>query len=444
MRLLRFEPYDGSATFTFPVYDISIADGRAEARSNFQMTPRGGFDPHGNDNAVHRPFDIVVDFDQIETDSVSLQTAKDATKAVFSKRGKLYAEPYNVGTEPTWQRTERWIDARCVVTPFERLIENYHFQPMALVFEVERLPWHGLPRPKWQFDESYSESTLTTYNAIFDATLFWDAGGFTNPLITSPHTQQAHLTVNNGNAAVTDISLVLVAGGADVTDLEIESDSGAHLVFNGTILAGTTLVIDTHNLTVEIDGVNAYNTADFGFGPNHAIADWFVMKPGANAVTVRWTGGTDDLITNGGFEDGFSGGLGVGWTKNGTPEIVEENIDQRTGAKAQSIRIVDSAAESLQQSFTVAVGDSLKVTIWSKRIFGTGDLVVNTASTAAQTSTPGIGSYAEFTYTWTATTTSEYIQIYSTDATTRILLDDIQVVRNGYPYFGMHYDDGWA
>lgn len=372
MRLIRFEPYDGSVTFTFPKYDISLADGRAEARSNFQMTPRGGFDPHGNDDAVHRPFDIVVDFDQIETDAVSLQTAKDATKGLFGKRGKLYAEPYNTGTEPTWQRTERWIDARVAQTPFERLIENYHYQPMALVFEIERLPWHGLPRPKWQFDESYSEVTLSTYNAVFDGSQFWDAGGFTNPLISSPHAHQSNLTNNNGNAAVTNIIFVLVAGGADITHLEIESDSGAHLVFSDTILKGTALVIDTHNLTVENDGVNAYDRAKFNFGTNHAIADWFVMNPGANAITVTFAGGIDDIITNGGFESGFSGGVGIGWTKNGTAEIVEENIDQRTGAKAQSIFKVDSAANSLQQNLTVAVGDSLAVTIWSKRIFGSG------------------------------------------------------------------------
>ena len=445
MRLLRFEPYDGSATFTFPAYDISIADGRAEARSNFQMTPRGGFDPHGNNDAVHRPFDIVVDFDQIETDAVSLQTAKDATKGLFGKRGKLYAEPYNTGTEPTWQRTERWIDARCVQTPFERLIENYHYQPMALVFEVERLPWHGLPRPIWQFDESYDEGNLTTYNVAFDSTWEWDGGGFTNDMVLSPQLYQSGLANNRGNYPVTDAVFTIVAGGAAITHLEIEG-GGFHLIFKDSIQPGTALVIDCNNLTVENDGVNAYTAAAFELGANHTVEGWCHFAPGETTVTITWVGGTEDLLAtqNGGFEAPYTSGLANGWTKTGTPTVAEVTSGVIEGLSAQSISNTNDATDSIKNPITVAVGDVLTYVVRAKRTSGTGDGRINTITGGATTMTLVTDSWVEFTRVETSTVTSEFIELYADDTGTTVIYDDARIIRHDYSKFAIDFDDGWA
>lgn len=446
MRLLRFEPYDtNAATFTFPAYDISLSDGRAEARSNFQMTPRGGFDPHGNDDAVHRPFDIIVDFDQIETTAVALQTAKDATKALFGKRGKLYAEPYNVGTEPTWQRTERWIDARCVQTPYERLIENYHYQPMALVFEVERLPWHGLPRPIWQFDEGFDETTLLPTTVVWDGNTEWDGGGFTQDMVLSPQLYQSGLANNRGNFPVTDAVFTVIAGGAAITHLEIEG-GGAHLIFKDTIAAGKALVIDCGNLTVENDGVNAYTTAAFELGANHAIDTWCRFAPGETTITITWTGGTEDLLVdqNGGFEAPYASGLANGWTKTGSPTVAEVTSGVAEGSSAQSITNTDEATDSIKNTVAVNAGDVLTYVVKAKRTAGTGDGRVNTVSGGAETVTLTTDNYVEYRRTLVSTVTSEFIELYADDTATTVVYDDAKIIRADYSKFAVSFDDGWA
>lgn len=443
MRLTKFAPYDTNvSTFTFPKYDVLAHMGRAEARSNFQMTPSGGFDPHGNDDAVARPFDIVVDFEQIETTAVALQAKKDETLSIFRKRGKLYAEPYNTGAEANYLRVERWIDARCIQTPYDRLVENYHYQGFAYVFEVEKLPWHGLPRPIWQFDESYNESNLESYNVSFDSTWEWDGSGFTVPLIASPQQYQSGLANNNGNYPATDILFVVIAGGTDITRLEIEGNGG-HLIFLDTISAGTALEINTENLTVVNNGVNAFTREAFQFGANHTIDDWFRMDPGENTITATFTGGVAEMLFNGDFEQGYTSELGNGWTKNGVIEVFHEDINVHQGSLAQSIFNANGAANSIQQDFTVESGDSLGLTLWANRIAGSGNLGVDFASATGNTFAVSGSGYQEYSLTINATTTSESIKLYASDSTTRFLLDSISVIRNGYSKFSAHFDDGW-
>jgi hypothetical protein len=120
-------------------------------------------------------------------------------------------------------------------------------------------------------------SNLTTYSDLAST-------GVT--LGTSP---QVVTITNDGDATVLGAVVTVTAGSADITALEIESDSGAHLTYDGTIEDGEALVVDCGALSVKNDGSSAY--ADFALGANHTARYWLPLPTGDTDLTVTWTGG---------------------------------------------------------------------------------------------------------------------------------------------------------
>jgi hypothetical protein len=112
-------------------------------------------------------------------------------------------------------------------------------------------------------------------------------------LDTSPKT----VTVaNGGNYQVKAIVLAFAAkAAAPVSNITVASGS-CSWTWTGTIAATKTLSVDCGTRTIRNDGADAY--AGFGFNPAHTVADWLVLQPGNNSVTITWTcGGTATELT---------------------------------------------------------------------------------------------------------------------------------------------------
>ncbi len=309
MRLVRFEPYGNRPVFAFPKFDIRIEYGRAEANSNLRITSAGPHDPYGRAEATTQPFPMIVSFEHIEATPPELQMMIDATKGLGGLRGKLVAQPYTDESQENYLRAERWIDARCIQTPYDRELTNYLFQPLDLVFMVERMPWHGLLYDIWHFDRYFNEISLKYDSKFYDLTTRWDVGGFSEPMNQNPF--QYNPTVpnrprhaNHGNATIDDAVITVIAGSADITRLEI-TGHGAHLIFLETIKKGTGMQIDAYTRTVQNDSVNAYGRGRFELGPNHRLAGWIAVPPGPLDFTVTFEGGGTDALFAVAWEDGW-------------------------------------------------------------------------------------------------------------------------------------------
>lgn len=98
-------------------------------------------------------------------------------------------------------------------------------------------------------------------------------------------------TVTNGDHTYTTVHNAIVtikAGDADFTFVKVACGA-AEWQYTGTIPAGQSLVVDVAEDTVELNGADAY--ANFAITVNHKLAPLLALLPGANQVTVTFTGG---------------------------------------------------------------------------------------------------------------------------------------------------------
>lgn len=108
----------------------------------------------------------------------------------------------------------------------------------------------------------------------------------------------------DGNAAIDDLVITVTAGGAAITALEItnvtsEATAGGvdteicDISYDGTIVAGKSLVIDCGAYSVENDGSDAMTNLTRETG--HEVDGLFELRPGVvNTITVTFTGGSTD------------------------------------------------------------------------------------------------------------------------------------------------------
>ena len=116
-----------------------------------------------------------------------------------------------------------------------------------------------------------------------------------------------------------------------------------------------------------------------------------------DAVTVVGPG--PSLATNGSFENGFTAGVGNGWTSfllSGTPTFGQASVNHQDGAFSQFWNRADSVAfeGGVRQTITVVPGQAYSISAWMKRqslLAGTSmkfgyDLTGGTNATAASVS----------------------------------------------------------
>lgn len=85
-------------------------------------------------------------------------------------------------------------------------------------------------------------------------------------------------------------AVITITATNNITAVTITLGSHTSFTFSDTVLAGNDLVIDTGELSVTNDGVDAYDGFDLNI-PTHAIDGWLILESGTNNLVVTVTGG---------------------------------------------------------------------------------------------------------------------------------------------------------
>lgn len=196
--------------------------------------------------------------------------------ALRGRRGRLYRR--------TSQGVEHWMFARCVEVAAERSYEQARFglvQDVELRFLCLESTWRGTHRGSWTLDSGYKLNSGLTLDS-----------GTRQALNASPTSFTINLGAagDPGRAPVRSMIITVLPGNAAMSSVTIQRTSGEKLVYTGSIPAGAHLSIYTGTLQVICPGaLEAYN--NLAFAPAADMAAWFTLQPGANQITVSYTGG---------------------------------------------------------------------------------------------------------------------------------------------------------
>lgn len=174
-----------------------------------------------------------------------------------------------------------WQYARLVEVSAQRSHELTKYrliQDIDLRFVTQEIYWRGDLGGLWYLDSG----------EFLDSGLSFDSGQ-TYALTTSPTEITVSTSDDIGRASVRALRIRVTAGDAAITSITIARTGGESLTFDGTILAGDVLVIDTGTMQVTNDGADAYD--DLALSPTADLAAWFAFEPGDNDLTVTFTGG---------------------------------------------------------------------------------------------------------------------------------------------------------
>lgn len=265
-------------TTTLEYYNQVDGIGSGETPTQFQALPEGGaLDLFGS----QQKHPGVVEY----TKSLRLQAAtKTALTNLYlgllqmrGKRDMLYRK--TVGSNLT-----HWKYARLVQVNAKRDYDQAQYkliQDVDLRFVSQETFWHGTA-VGWTLDSGYylnASLSLDTGNSIsltgtpqtFTLTLGSAADAGRAP------TRAIVMTINPGNVANPLMSVVITRTG------------GETIRYNGQLATGDILVINTGTMQITKNGVDAYN--DLVLSPTADLASWFTLLPGANEITMSWTGG---------------------------------------------------------------------------------------------------------------------------------------------------------
>lgn len=189
------------------------------------------------------------------------------------KRDRLYRR--TVSGDIHWQY------ARLVEVTANRSYEHsrYRFiQDLELRFVTQEAFWRGDYGGEWLLDSG----------EYFDTGLAFDSAQMYN-LDSSPTEITISIGTEAGRAPTRAVRIKVTAGSSAITAITITRAAGESLIFDGTIDAGKTLIIDTGTMQVTNDGADAYD--DLSLSPTADLAVWFALEPGDNDLTVTFTGG---------------------------------------------------------------------------------------------------------------------------------------------------------
>lgn len=270
-RLIRF----GAQTLEF-YNQVDSAIGSGAAPVAYSPLPEGGsFDLYGGQQK--HPGSV----ERSITRRLQRGTVADLTDlymTLLSLRGRR---------EKLYRRTAsgdiHWMYARLAEVAAVRdyqLTRYPTIQDVDLRFVCQELWWRGDYGGTWYLD---SGESLDTGLALDSAEEY--------PLSASPTTFSISVgsASDPGRAPVRAMRITIKAGTASMSNITITRSGGEVLQFVGTIPANQSLLIDTGSMQVTVNGVDAYDS--LVFEPTADMASWFALQPGANQVTVTFTGG---------------------------------------------------------------------------------------------------------------------------------------------------------
>lgn len=268
-RLIRF------GTVTLPELDADDDLPLAGVQSPLVLGSNGWFDAAGSGRARRAPARVRWGRVVAEDSTAAQRAAVTAVLGLAAQRLKLWRE---------WSDgTREWAWARVLDGGQKHGPHDVYVSPLELEFSLVS-EWRG---------ERHSGGWVLDDGELLDDGLYLDESG-KYTLSSSP----LAITLENGNAVVRAVTITVTAGSAAITLLTIRNATSACcLVFDGTVAAGKSVVIDAGAQSVLNDGVAAYAhlVRDATYHQNGA---WFEVWPGNNSITVTKTGGsTDSTIT---------------------------------------------------------------------------------------------------------------------------------------------------
>lgn len=232
--------------------------------------PGGGvFDPHGSEQApLALPYPLTLRASETATSAAGLESQLGVLRQFRGRRSQLFRLMSSGASQ--------WCYARLMEMPAEREAGHLLLQPCDLHFMVES-PW---------YDAQIGTLSNTTWTPPGGAAWWWI--NFSSGV--------AFVVDNSARAQATSFNIQVSVGALDapLTELKVENTTlGTTLLFDGTVAAGKTLVIDTGANSALNDGVGAY--ADVTRPNNDAF--WFRLKAGvSNTLKVTLTGGGANTV----------------------------------------------------------------------------------------------------------------------------------------------------
>lgn len=237
----------GFSTVTFPLVQPITEMPTVPAMQGAIATLGGGFDAWGSDDAP-AAFPVFVQYRVAVASAVAATyvAAVDELRGLARKRAYLARKAQD--------GTVHYALARLTSVTGTDTIETFSVLELTLEFEVWEHWWGQLYEETATLTGSPQDVPVTGYGNIAD--------------------DYATLTITAGDAAITAVTVA--CGDATWT-------------YTGTIVIGNSLIVDAGAWSVLNDGADAY--ADFAFGALHVLPGMFRLLPGANTVTVTYTGG---------------------------------------------------------------------------------------------------------------------------------------------------------
>jgi hypothetical protein len=161
----------------------------------------------------------------------------------------------------------------------ERRREYIYFQPVDLTFDVVQPGWngtgHGAP---WLLDDG---ETL-------DTGLYLDLDDVWIPSVSG----DSETFTNAGNRTVTNAMLTITASAsATISNVRIVCGD-CDWTWTGTVAVSTSLTVDCGQRSIKNNGVDAYS--GLALNVDHTVADWLRLEPGANTITITYSGNADN------------------------------------------------------------------------------------------------------------------------------------------------------
>jgi len=269
-RLIQF------GTTTLEYYNQVDSVGSGETPAQYQALPEGGaLDLFGSQQKHPGVVEYTKSLRLFAATPTALTNLYLGLLQLRGKRDLLYRK--TVGSNLT-----HWKYARLVSVSAKRdynLAKFRLFQDVDLRWEAQDVFWNGTA-VGWRFDTGY----------FFDAGLSFDTGN-SQTLSSSPKTFTLTLgsASDAGRAPTRAIVMTINPGNAPMSNITIARTGGESILFSGSLAVGEILVIDTGSMQVTKSGVDAYSSMIFS--PTADLATWFTLLPGANGMTVTWTGG---------------------------------------------------------------------------------------------------------------------------------------------------------
>lgn len=251
-------------------------------QSGLMDIPGGAYDSWGSNQASMGAHRITHTALLTGNGLASIESTFNSWRAQIGKRDRLYRRHPSGALQ--------WVYARLSDVKANRQAGQINTFEISLTFEIAYSVWNGYKRGwSWALDDgSYFDTGL-----VFDSTYTY----------TIPQSGTIVLT-STGNYPVTNPLITIYAGGTSVTNLAMaDSVAGFQMLYNGTIQAGGTLVIDGGAYTCYNGTADHY--AYMARGSLHVINEWFKFLPGGTITITKTEAGT---VTTGvfSFSDGWA------------------------------------------------------------------------------------------------------------------------------------------